>query len=650
MSIQSEINRIKAAVASAYEAAKSKGAVAPELEDVANLASTILTITGGGGDIPLGNKLYTFGVLSDIHLRPSNGYNCIDDFKRAIQKMQDLGVEFFGIAGDLGYNDTVDELQLYQTILSECAGVPCHCVRGNHDVKQTEDNWLAYTGFASNHEFIYCGDVFLFLSMDVSNNSSSNHDTPYASGMGWLKDRLERYKGARIFIFCHYPPSGYSGLADGQYYGWSKASTEDDELVTTINQTKNVVMFTGHTHYTFQAEETYDNINIYRFNSSKTALVHVPSCCYPKNANSEIVEDLSQGYLVEVYEQGIVLRGLDLVTGLLMPEYEYVLSSDNFPSAVENAIILSSNNISLAAGSSTQVEVIIASPADVEVYISVNNSNVTVSPASMVFTKENYNMPQPITIVAASNVEINATSVITLRADGLTSKTVSVVLDEIPLTDISGGTNTIVDGGAYGGTYTDTRLELRTAAEFTITFVGFDLTDNKTCVYLSSSGIKGTINVGGVNTIHSTGSRGISSSATVPVKLIGFGSGPSLSVIGDSSSSAALKGDYEITGLDFAVRSAKIPLDVVNSGVTIVGDGSYSVNTAKVQVLACDHGILSVNVGAGTPGSSAITVTATPEDGYVLSAILVNGVASTDSLTMPAAGETMTIQGVFAAA
>ena len=55
MSIQSEINRIKEAVASAYEAAKSKGAVAPELEDVANLASTIMTITSGGGDIPLGN-------------------------------------------------------------------------------------------------------------------------------------------------------------------------------------------------------------------------------------------------------------------------------------------------------------------------------------------------------------------------------------------------------------------------------------------------------------------------------------------------------------------------------------------------------------------------------------------------------------------
>ena len=42
-----------------------------------------------------------------------------------------------------------------------------------------------------------------------------------------------------------------------------------------------------------------------------------------------------------------------------------------------------------------------------------------------------------------------------------------------------------------------------------------------------------------------------------------------------------------------------------------------------------------------------LAVTATPEDGYALSAILVNGVASTDSLTMPAAGETLTIQGVF---
>lgn len=287
--------------------------------------------------LPLGDKLYTFGVLSDIHLKANNLYNGIDDFSRAIPCLQNLGAEFVGISGDIGYDNVVGELELYQTALNTYATVPFHCVRGNHDVKQTEDNWLAYTGFPSNHEFVYNGDVFLFLSRDISTDSSNTQATPYSEGLTWIKERLERYKGARIFIFCHYPPSGYSGLADGQYYGWSSASTEDDELVTAINKTKNAVMFTGHTHYKFQVEDTYDNINIYRFNASRTALVHVPSCAYPRNASSGVESDLSQGYLVEVYEQGVVLRGVDLVTGELMPEYEYALTMDNNKAAAVEA-------------------------------------------------------------------------------------------------------------------------------------------------------------------------------------------------------------------------------------------------------------------------------------------------------------------------
>lgn len=650
MSIQSEINRIKAAVASAYEAAKSKGAVAPELEDVANLASTILTITGGGGDIPLGNKMYTFGVLSDIHLRSDNYNHGIDDFNRAIPCMQNLGAEFVCIAGDLGHAGTDNELVLYQDALNAYATVPFHIVRGNHDVKFTEENWLSYTGFSSNHEFVYGGDVFLFLSRDISTDMSNTQDTPYAEGLTWLKDRLERYKGARIFLFVHYPPSGYSGLADGQYYGFSSASTEDDELVTAINQAKNAVVFTGHTHYKFQVEETYDNINIYRFNASRTALVHVPSCAYPRNASSGVEEALSQGYLVEVYEQGVVLRGVDLVTGELMPEYEYALTMDNSPSASANAIILETNDVSIDAGASVQVGVKIDAPANAVVSVSANNTNVTVSPATLTFTEGNHNVMQYITITGASDVGNNATSIVTLSADGFNDRTISVTLGEIILTEIVSGDNNIVDGAAYGGTHTDSKLNFPAAGSFNIKFVNLNMSSSTTPVLLKGNPINGTINVYGTNTLTSANNRGMSSSSTTPINLVGVGNGASLLSKGsDSASVIGLKGDWNVTNLDFVVETAKTPITIISKGITIIGNGSVTMNTAKVEVLVSEHGTLSVNLGAATPGSSAITITSTPDSGYTLESILVNGVASTDSLTMPAAGETMTIQGVFVA-
>lgn len=647
MSIQSEINRIKAAVASAYEAARAKGATVPALEDVANLASTIMTITSGGGDIPLGNKLYTFGAISDIHLRPDNYGHGIDDFNRTIPLLQNLGAEFVGIAGDLGYYGNTNELELYQSALNTLATVPFHVVRGNHDKPFSDADWQTYTGFAPNHEFVYNGDVFLFVSLDYVNNTTGTVDVGYAVGLAWLKERLARYKGARIFVFIHFPPTGYSGLADGQYYGWSSASTEDEAFVKAINQTKNVVVFTGHTHYRLNVQETYDNMNIYRFNASNTALVHVPSNSRPRDASGTTVEQYSEGYIVEVYEQGLVIRGIDFVSGQPMLDYEYVLAMDNNPSASANAIILETNDVSIDAGDSVQVGVKFDAPANAVINVSANNTNVTVSPATLTFTDGNYNVMQYITITGATSADTNASSVVTLSADGFASKTISVTIAEIPLTETSAGINNIVNGGVYGGTYTDRMLQCNTAMTFSITLASLNLTYNTSALLFKNAGCVGTVNVIGANSLHSASSRGMSSSATTPIKLIGVGNNAKLTVRGDSSTSAGCKGDWDITNLDVDITTAKTPIDIVSKGITIIGNGSVTMNTAKVEVLTSDHGTLSVNLGAATAGSSAITITSTPDSGYTLESILVNGVASTDSLTMPAAGETMTIQGVF---
>ena len=647
MSIQTQINRILANIAAAYTAAQSKGATMPDVQNSEHLSDCILSIQSGGGDIPLGNKLYTFGAISDIHLRPDNYGHGIDDFNRTIPLLQDLGAEFVGIAGDLGYYGNTNELELYKSALDTLATVPFHVVRGNHDKPFSDADWQTYTGFAPNHEFVYNGDVFLFVSLDYVNNTTGTVDVGYAVGLAWLKERLARYKGARIFVFIHFPPTGYSGLADGQYYGWSSASTEDEAFVKAINQTKNVVVFTGHTHYRLNVQETYDNMNIYRFNASNTALVHVPSNSRPRDASGTTVEQYSEGYIVEVYEQGLVIRGIDFVSGQPMLDYEYVLAMDNNPSASANAIILETNDVSIDAGESVQVGVKFDAPANAVVNVSANNTNVTVSPATLTFTEGNYNVMQYITITGATTADTNASSVVTLSADGFASKTISVTIAEIPLTETSAGINNIVNGGVYGGTYTDRMLQCNTAMTFSITLASLNLTYNTSTLLFKNAGCVGTVNVIGANSMHSATSRGMSSSATTPIKLIGVGNNATLTVQGDSSASAGCKGDWDITNLDVDITTAKTPIDIISKGITIIGNGSVTMNTAKVEVLTSDHGTLSVNLGAATAGSSAITITSTPDSGYTLESILVNGVASTDSLTMPAAGETMTIQGVF---
>lgn len=63
MSIQTEIDRIKGNIASAYTAASGKGATLPAVQNSANLAGCIDTITGGGGGEPVNKK--KLGVTID---------------------------------------------------------------------------------------------------------------------------------------------------------------------------------------------------------------------------------------------------------------------------------------------------------------------------------------------------------------------------------------------------------------------------------------------------------------------------------------------------------------------------------------------------------------------------------------------------------
>ena len=64
MTIESEITRIKTNISNAYDALEEKGATIPSDKNSANLADTVATITGGGGETNyLGRTVTEDGVL-----------------------------------------------------------------------------------------------------------------------------------------------------------------------------------------------------------------------------------------------------------------------------------------------------------------------------------------------------------------------------------------------------------------------------------------------------------------------------------------------------------------------------------------------------------------------------------------------------------
>lgn len=264
--------------------------------------------------------------------------------------------------------------------------------------------------------------------------------TPYTNAIEWIEERLDRYKGARFFIFMHFPPSGYSGLLEGQYYGFSNKSTQDDELVTMLNKTRNATVFHGHSHYSFDIEEYTDMLNIYRFNSSNVNLIHVPSINYTRDEDSNGNWENSQGFLVDVYDKGFVVTGVDLITGTEMKQYEYMITADNNPNPIPNAIMVNLKEAELYAGESAIASVYLAEPADAVVSINTNSEAITVSQTSLTFTEDNYNVPQTFTISAPAEIADTDSYLVTLSSGTMTARKISVVTASSTPTIASGDT------------------------------------------------------------------------------------------------------------------------------------------------------------------------------------------------------------------
>lgn len=311
---------------------------------------------GGGSGTPFTQLMYKFGVLSDIHLYVEGlshndtikNYDNNNNFKKAIDFMIEREIEDVYITGDIGYtawpggydSNCVKELEKYANILQEKGQwqlnkeeeiyYPYHPVTGNHDSKQTDENWKTYTGHDKNFVIEKDGDVFIGLSLPDGGSSKTPYNILDAGGnlTGFIKEKLEEYAGRRIFLFMHYPIPGFSGLyfesTAYDYYGFSEDSNEDNKLLSKILSTRNAVVFHGHTHLQFEFEEKCPEINASYFSNKNVALMHVPSCGYPRgNDEKPITSGKSQGYVVEVYTDGVKIIGADFINNKLLDEYTY---------------------------------------------------------------------------------------------------------------------------------------------------------------------------------------------------------------------------------------------------------------------------------------------------------------------------------------
>lgn len=277
-------------------------------------------------DKDLGNKLYSFGAISDTHI----GYKTAeDDLKKALTYFdKDDSIAFIANCGDLATGGTDGNLTTYKTIVSGYTTKPVYEIAGNHEASRgylAMDGLKEYTGEDLYYCFTYGNDVYIMIGMyDVHAGEQFSEEE-----LRWLYETLETNRDKRCFVFMHLNPRDGSGDAvDLDLEGDMLSNNRGETFYNLMAHYTNVTWFHGHTHQEFKIQEanamnTYDNV-------LGSHSVHIPSLSVPRIVEEDAIAEntaASEGYIVDVYENAVVLRGRDFVSGKFLPIATYCLDT-----------------------------------------------------------------------------------------------------------------------------------------------------------------------------------------------------------------------------------------------------------------------------------------------------------------------------------
>jgi hypothetical protein len=288
------------------------------------------------GQIPLdtltpptvGQKLYSFGALADIHLQYDTAQA---DFQRALTYLNEAeDVEFTCIAGDLTANGTAPELEVYKTYVDTYStDTPVYAIAGNHEGYNSGilDILETYTGHPLYYSFTHGNDVFIMCGI----KSSAEGSLFTTAELQWLYETLEVNRNKRCFVFHHVRPQDGCGNAFGIYNYDIWGGTEATVFESLMRHYKNANQFHGHSHLKFYLQYGSDVANLDHLFGGWS--IHIPSLAVPRDGDpsgasskKEVYAD-SEGYVVDVYENGIHLRGRDFVKGEFLPIASYWLDT-----------------------------------------------------------------------------------------------------------------------------------------------------------------------------------------------------------------------------------------------------------------------------------------------------------------------------------
>ena len=299
-----------------------KGAKYIEVYD--SNGAKVCTIPLGRLNRPLGTKLYSFGLLSDLHCAGNNSAEGTR-LNNALTYFENQGCLFCCHAGDMTnigfwYNRGDTELYLpqmaeYKSIRKAHPGLPLYGISGNHEnyndvITNNLTELEEYTGHELYYTFRQGNDLFIFIGQPNS------YQTINLEELQWLYEVLEENRNIRCHVFLHVFPKNDSGnpkncYAEAVFGGY------ESHVKSLLSHYKNTILYHGHSHTKFVCQELDKTANYTEKNGFRS--LHIPSVA----SSRDIVlqsdgtykrvtgAESSQGYVADVYDDCIVFNGIE---------------------------------------------------------------------------------------------------------------------------------------------------------------------------------------------------------------------------------------------------------------------------------------------------------------------------------------------------
>ena len=409
-----------------------------------------------------GEKVLTFGALSDAHFGTRYGSRDIprNAFNKAAGFLGAQAVDLIAMPGDISNDGSAADFSDYQVAVnsfnSSYPNIPVYTTTGNHDASGIS-RWSTYTSDSVNYTGTYVrkyapnnldftvdvggGNVFIFL-----NQQRWADDRIFEAGqLDWLAGAFAENYDKRVYFFTHQYLVNTSGDVSNGYYSYNgpMPSSEGQRVLQLLETYPNVMMFTGHSHWMYYLQFLYNHVqqkynntyaNIFDGGGQYGTMVHVGSVTEPRdllgtnNNRTDKPGVESEGYLVDVYGDCLVLKGYDFQRNRYLAFANYIvenpLSGSGDDEAVEK-VIVDPTSATLLQNSSLQLNASVVGnlpPESRGITWESGSPYVTVSQTGLV------------TVTAAAPA---GAYTITARSQANTSKyaeTIITVLAETPIT------------------------------------------------------------------------------------------------------------------------------------------------------------------------------------------------------------------------